>query len=283
MSLSRKRQRVNIESPSTTEDSSNDGEVSGKPHEDEAACELFWLIKRICERSPSEMKGVCWLKQVYEVFSVHGKTWVDSGLAKLCEAKLVRLIVTHAQSAKFGVAVLLNEKYVNEVRLTWTNAMLHPTKASGTCRNTQLCSALSKYIAFLEKSNATSVTLRELQDEHSLESEECSYLVNSRFILPRRDVDVCGVFWVYWPYLARVIAQLTAMRTTVIDALRKLRYKEISEVALVKLLTLSGRTTPSGTGSPDGLTEYYVLDLLGNGLIHRDRAPGGKNIYRLRS
>ena len=257
--------------------SANKRQYTGDLLDDTKLYDLLGVISTIASLSPMH-KGLCWLGQVYAL-SKRNKTWVDCALERLREERLVRIFHT----SNLGVAMMLNETYINEVRLARIVAT-SPVKDKNDSDDTdghldaELGEALSKFIALLEKSSMCSVTLNELESEYDLKKEEVLKLKLCGFLLNRRDVDAEEVYWIYWPCFASVITDLTQTRSRLIAAIKRSRSKEVP-VSVLEGLVLRGKKKNGAAGRTT--TQYYTLDLVGSRKVREILTPGGKIMFRL--
>ena len=122
-----------------------------------------------------------------------------------------------------------------------------------------------------------SVTHKELTSEYGFKGEEVLQLKLSGFLLNRRDVDVEEVYWIYWPFFASVITDLTETRSRLIAAIKRSRFKEVPASVLEKLIS---RKEKDGTARKTAM-QYYALYLVGSKKVREIVTPGGKSMFRL--
>ena len=261
--------------------------------------ELMHCMTEIHAMNPI-FKGVCFLHQLY-AFSDANKTTLDKVLEKHKESGEVRIFQT-----QFGLALMKNSDYCEELRCA--------LRKEGRGKVYQ--SAISKFSALMNNFNKISVTKSEMVDVHGFSEEELQELQSSLFLLNRRDVEVTGLYWLYWPHFSRLLTDLSAIRTKMVAAIKRSRFKEMSASALqavvvpatrphakAKLILESAarrkkcireddveqeQDPPLGkkggaslAAASAGVARYYQLDLVGSGMAREVKTHSGGSIFRL--
>ena len=228
-------------------------------------------------------RGLCFLHQLY-ASSDANKTSLDTDLEKHKERGDVRAMMT-----QLGVALLKNTDYLEELRRA----------ESKEGKGEAYYSALRKFSGLMQQFNKMSITKTELIQSHGFTSGEISELQSALFLLSRRDVEVQGLYWLYCPYFSHVITDLTNMRSKILRAIKRSRFKEMSASAL-RGVVMAGRgasekkkkrdtewdNTNTSTGQAlageRDLACYYFMDLVGSGQAKAVLTPGGSTMYRIK-
>ena len=235
---------------------------------------LATAMSEIASMHPA-FRRVCFMHQLY-AFSDASKTSLDASLEKHKECGDVCIFQT-----QLGMALMKNIDYLEELRRA----------ESEDGKGEAYYSALRKFSVLMSQYRKVSITHTELTQSHGFSSVEVTELLSALFLLSRRDVEVQGLYWLYWPRFSHVLTDLTNMRAKMLRAIKRSRFKEMSASALRAVVAGGGRGTSTGVkrgregGAKDGaggrLALYYFMDLVGSGHAKAVLTPGGNVMYRL--
>jgi hypothetical protein len=243
-------------------------------------------LSMIMQRCGVQCPRLLFLHMIYHELAVN-KSAVDRDMKIIRQTGRFKALHLPFGATYTLIAVIASENYIQDLHNSFP-----------------LCDWVGKFATWLQKSSSVSASASELP----LSPSELEHLRAAGFLRSRElshlDIDNSDLFWVSHPSLGTIVQQLRAAEKDVLTALRRTRFKELSEsqfhalfassssqlhaakrrkkainVADLYARSIAKPNRSSGSTLP---SHYHLLDLLGRNVLQAVNAPGGKeSVLRL--
>lgn len=133
---------------------------------------------------------------------------------------------------------------------------------------------LQKYSHWIAEGANISVSAASLTQEAHLTAAQIQHLVDTGYLRNRHNhVDNSTAYWISHPHITGMLQKCREVEKTVLQAMKRTRYKEIDHKAFQALFQSKKRKADGSTSTLP--SEYHLLDLLGRQVVKKvDTATG---------